>query len=425
MFRFRFRCFEGCIQVERVKRTITNEALGCLLSKTVPPPVLTPGHLMLLQHQYQQQQQQHASSHSPYISRIVQGGSGVNGASHYPFRPGSPNFAALFSNGVSSREGCSPPPHSPKSPFSVNLSSTNDRLKSAVLSGIGEDCEDEDADVVGMDGNTDSTSVNRSETNHGQIEIVGMRQEENGTESGGEDGCQSGDDRKKRPRTAFTASQIKALETEFEKNKYLSVSKRMQLSKHLKLTETQIKIWFQNRRTKWKRKYTNDLEVLAQQYYSHIGMGVLAPRPMFVGDRLWLFNSNGGAMPLSNSGAGPSSHHSPVVSPHFPGPLAAGMPPPLAPPHLPTAPLQLPASPPTPPAQNSTSSFQPSPLAMLQQQHAKIAEMQEKGSLAVMEPGSTHFGKREHASTSSERNLAKDSAHEEPRKEDLDKTSQS
>ena len=127
------------------------------------------------------------------------------------------------------------------------------------------------------------------------------------------------DDRKKRPRTAFTAAQIKALETEFEKNKYLSVSKRMQLSKKLKLTETQvyaftsnakrifekffnnrwlqsrismncslqIKIWFQNRRTKWKRKYTNDLEVLAQQYYSHIGLGVMTPRPMFVGDRLW------------------------------------------------------------------------------------------------------------------------------------------
>lgn len=116
----------------------------------------------------------------------------------------------------------------------------------------------------------------------------------------------SNEDRKKRPRTAFTAAQIKALENEFEKNKYLSVSKRMQLSKQLKLTETQvrllskitgfplakkisfqIKIWFQNRRTKWKRKYTNDLELLAQQYYSNMGFGPLAPRPMFVGDRLW------------------------------------------------------------------------------------------------------------------------------------------
>ena len=57
---------------------------------------------------------------------------------------------------------------------------------------------------------------------------------------GDEDQSMSNEDRKKRPRTAFTAAQIKALENEFEKNKYLSVSKRMQLSKQLKLTETQV-----------------------------------------------------------------------------------------------------------------------------------------------------------------------------------------
>ncbi|KAL6429866.1 hypothetical protein ACFW04_007618 [Cataglyphis niger] len=101
----------------------------------------------------------------------------------------------------------------------------------------------------------------------------------------------SDDERKKRPRTAFTAAQIKSLEAEFERNKYLSVAKRLQLSKNLKLTETQIKIWFQNRRTKWKRKYTNDVELLAQQYYS--SLGIPAPRPIFVGDRLWFFNYPG------------------------------------------------------------------------------------------------------------------------------------
>ncbi|KAL0118986.1 hypothetical protein PUN28_009548 [Cardiocondyla obscurior] len=101
----------------------------------------------------------------------------------------------------------------------------------------------------------------------------------------------SDDERKKRPRTAFTATQIKSLEAEFERNKYLSVAKRLQLSKNLKLTETQIKIWFQNRRTKWKRKYTNDVELLAQQYYS--SLGIPAPRPIFVGDRLWFFNYPG------------------------------------------------------------------------------------------------------------------------------------
>ena len=45
---------------------------------------------------------------------------------------------------------------------------------------------------------------------------------------------------KKRPRTAFTPEQIKRLEGEFAKNKYLSVAKRMELSKALNLTETQV-----------------------------------------------------------------------------------------------------------------------------------------------------------------------------------------
>ncbi|XP_058828220.1 homeobox protein HMX3 [Topomyia yanbarensis] len=99
------------------------------------------------------------------------------------------------------------------------------------------------------------------------------------------------DDRKKRPRTAFSAAQIKALETEFERGKYLSVAKRTALAKSLHLTETQIKIWFQNRRTKWKRKYTSDVEQLASHYYSQLGIGNFA-RPMVVGDRLWLFSQS-------------------------------------------------------------------------------------------------------------------------------------
>lgn len=56
------------------------------------------------------------------------------------------------------------------------------------------------------------------------------------------DSAISDDERKKRPRTAFTAAQIKSLEAEFERNKYLSVAKRLQLSKTLKLTETQVRV---------------------------------------------------------------------------------------------------------------------------------------------------------------------------------------
>ncbi|SPP74719.1 blast:Homeobox protein Hmx [Drosophila guanche] len=147
----------------------------------------------------------------------------------------------------------------------------------------------------------------------------------------------NGDDRKKRPRTAFSAAQIKALETEFERGKYLSVAKRTALAKQLELTETQIKIWFQNRRTKWKRKYTSDVETLASHYYAQLGIGGLA-RPMVVGDRLWLFsqtpagptpiqsimlNGSGSAPPMPSAAAAATAH-SPTMRPYAPG---GGMPP--------------------------------------------------------------------------------------------------
>uniref|UniRef100_A0A0K0F2B6 Homeobox protein ceh-5 (inferred by orthology to a C. elegans protein) n=1 Tax=Strongyloides venezuelensis TaxID=75913 RepID=A0A0K0F2B6_STRVS len=61
-------------------------------------------------------------------------------------------------------------------------------------------------------------------------------------------------DRPKRPRTTFSTSQLKILEIEFEKNPYLVGSDRIFLAKKLNLTETQVKVWFQNRRTKCKRK---------------------------------------------------------------------------------------------------------------------------------------------------------------------------
>uniref|UniRef100_A0A0K8WDL2 Homeobox protein HMX3 n=1 Tax=Bactrocera latifrons TaxID=174628 RepID=A0A0K8WDL2_BACLA len=134
-----------------------------------------------------------------------------------------------------------------------------------------------------------------------------------------EDGSNINDDRKKRPRTAFSASQIKALETEFERGKYLSVAKRTALAKQLHLTETQIKIWFQNRRTKWKRKYTADVESLASHYYAQLGIGGLA-RPMVVGDRLWLFSQTpSGPTPFQSimlNGGVPSTPMSAAMRPY-------------------------------------------------------------------------------------------------------------
>ncbi|KAF5305242.1 hypothetical protein FQR65_LT07781 [Abscondita terminalis] len=57
----------------------------------------------------------------------------------------------------------------------------------------------------------------------------------------------------KRIRTAFSPSQLLKLEHAFEKNHYVVGAERKQLAQSLSLTETQVKVWFQNRRTKHKR----------------------------------------------------------------------------------------------------------------------------------------------------------------------------
>ncbi|KAL4717052.1 hypothetical protein ACJJTC_016939 [Scirpophaga incertulas] len=69
-----------------------------------------------------------------------------------------------------------------------------------------------------------------------------------------EEGEDTGAGRRKKARTTFTGRQIFELEKLFEVKKYLSSGERADMAKLLNVTETQVKIWFQNRRTKWKKK---------------------------------------------------------------------------------------------------------------------------------------------------------------------------
>ncbi|KAF5302699.1 hypothetical protein FQR65_LT08441 [Abscondita terminalis] len=70
--------------------------------------------------------------------------------------------------------------------------------------------------------------------------------------------------KQRKARTAFTDLQLQTLEKSFERQKYLSVQDRMELAAKLSLTDTQVKTWYQNRRTKWKRQTAVGLELLAE-----------------------------------------------------------------------------------------------------------------------------------------------------------------
>ena len=77
----------------------------------------------------------------------------------------------------------------------------------------------------------------------------------------------------KRPRTAFTSDQLERLKDEFERSKYLTGERRQILADELGLNESQIKIWYQNKRAKIKKssgvRNTLALQLMAQGLYNH------------------------------------------------------------------------------------------------------------------------------------------------------------
>ncbi|ELU03076.1 hypothetical protein CAPTEDRAFT_80782, partial [Capitella teleta] len=69
--------------------------------------------------------------------------------------------------------------------------------------------------------------------------------------------------RKKKTRTVFSRGQIFTLESTFDSKRYLSSAERAGLAMNLKISEGQVKIWFQNRRNKWKKQMAGDLNCSA------------------------------------------------------------------------------------------------------------------------------------------------------------------